>query len=466
MRRAVGPTLVLIALLTGLAVWVVWPQNPDRYLPGIIPWPKGSGIHLRLGSTTFDRDNMRLGLDLQGGLSITMQAELDKVAPEDRGDAMKSLINTLERRVNAYGVSEATIQQLGEDRVMVQLPGLRDVEEAKKLIGQTAKLEFKEVKEAGGASPASSPGAQPTYVDTGLTGADLRRAAPAFQQTTNEPMSQFEFKEAAAAKFGELSTRLSQQSPQGRIAIFLDDELITAPVVRSPILGGSGVIEGGFTRESAQTLAIQLNSGALPVPVKPVREQTVDATLGADSIQRSILAGEIGLGAVILFMVLYYRLPGVLASLALLIYTVLVLAIFKLIPVTLTLAGIAGFILSIGMAVDANILIFERTREELRAGRTVGAAIEAGFARAWTSIRDSNISTIITCIILYYFADQLGISIVKGFALTLALGVVVSMFTAITITRTFVRATQLAVFQRGGPETQRPRALRLFGVTT
>ena len=462
MRRAIGPTLVLIALLTGLAIWVIWPQNPDRYLPGFIPWPKGSGIHLNLGATTFDRDNMRLGLDLQGGLSITMQAQMDQVAPEDRDDAMQSLISTLERRVNAYGVSEATIQQLGEDRVMIQLPGLRDIEEAKKLIGQTAQLEFKEVQAP---SPAT-PGAEPTYVDTGLTGADLRRASVGFQPTTNEPVVQFEFKEAAAARFGELTTRLSQQTPQGQIAIFLDEEPVTAPVVRSPILGGSGIIEGGFTRESAQTLAIQLNSGALPVPVQTVREQTVDATLGADSIQRSILAGEIGLGAVILFMILYYRMPGVLAGLALLIYTVLVLAIFKLVPVTMTLAGIAGFILSIGMAVDANILIFERTREELRAGRTVSAAIEAGFARAWTSIRDSNISTIITCIILYYFADQLGISIVKGFALTLGLGVVVSMFTAITITRTFIRATQLAIFQRGSPETQRPRALRLFGVTT
>ncbi|HEX2171256.1 MAG TPA: protein translocase subunit SecD [Dehalococcoidia bacterium] len=460
MHRSTGPLLVLIALLAGVCLWVLWPNDPERYLPGIIPWPKGTGVHLRIGETTYDRDNMRLGLDLQGGLSITMQADLSQVPSEDRRDAMNALIQTLDRRVNAFGVSEATIQQLGDDRVMVQLPGLRDVEEAKRLIGQTAKLEFKEISAATTNSPT------PEYIDTGLTGADLRRASVGFEPTTNQPVVNFQFKDEAAVKFGELTTRLAGQSPQGRIAIFLDDQVVTAPVVRSPILGGSGIIEGGFTRESAQTLAVQLNSGALPVPVQPIREQTVDATLGADSIARSILAGEIGLGAVMLFMVLYYRVPGVLASLALVIYTLIVLAIFKLIPVTLTLAGIAGFILSIGMAVDANILIFERTREELRAGRSVGAAIEAGFERAWTSIRDSNISTIITCVILYYFADQLGISIVKGFALTLGIGVVVSMFTAITVTRTFIWATQSAVFQRGAADEARPRAMRLFGVTT
>lgn len=460
MRRATGPLLVLIALMTGVAIWIIWPQNPDRYLPGGIPWPKSSGIHLRFGGVSFDRDNMRLGLDLQGGLSITMQADLSAVAPEDREDAMSALISTLERRINAFGVSEATIQQLGDDRVMVQLPGLRDIEEAKRLIGQTARLEFKEP------AGAATPGAEPQWQSVGLTGADLRRASLGFDPTTNEPVVQFQFRDEAAVRFGDLTTRLSQQTPQGQLGIFLDDQLVTAPAVRSPILGGSGIIEGGFTRESAQTLAVQLNSGALPVPVQPVREQTVDATLGSDSIQKSIIAGQIGLGAVILFMILYYRVPGVLAGIALIIYTVLVLAVFKMIPVTLTLAGIAGFILSIGMAVDANILIFERTREELRSGRSLAAAIEAGFARAWTSIRDSNISTIITCVILYYFADQLGISIVKGFALTLGLGVVISMFTAITVTRTFVRAMQSAFLQRGDPADQRPRAMRFFGVTT
>jgi preprotein translocase subunit SecD len=442
--------LILILLLTAVCVWFIWPQKPTNYLPSFIPWPESQGVRIPIGNTVFERVGQRLGLDLQGGTNIVMQADLSKLPADQQEDAMQSLIKNIERRVNAYGVSEPVITQQGSDRVAVQLAGVRDVEEAKRLIGRTAQLTFKE-------RTVGTDG-QPVDTDTDLTGADLRRAYVSIEPTLNQPVVNFEFNDRGAQIFADMTTRLAPT--RGQIAIFLDNELLTAPQVDEPIPGGRGFIRGNFTPDSARTLAIQLNAGALPVPVSVILQQDVDATLGADSIRKSIVAGQIGLLAVALFMVIYYRLPGVVAVAALFVYAVVSLAVFRLIPVTLTLAGIAGFILSIGMAVDANILIFERMREELRAGRTLNGAIEAGFSRAWSSIRDSNVSTLITCVILYWFGSNFGASLVTGFALTLAIGVLVSMFSAIIVTRTFLRFVVSTWFSG----SLSPRSAWLYGV--
>ncbi|MCL6647528.1 MAG: protein translocase subunit SecD [Chloroflexi bacterium] len=450
MRRANWPLLLFILLLTGVSIWFIWPQKPSNYLPSFIPWPESKGVRIQIGNFTFERVGQRLGLDLQGGTNIVLQADLSKVPEGQRKDAMTALLRNIERRVNAYGVAEPVIYQQGADRIAVQLAGVRDVEEAKRLIGRTAQLVFKE--------RTIGPDGQPQDKDLGLTGADLKRAYASIEPTLNQPVVNFEFNERGAQIFAEATARLAPT--RGQIAIYLDNELLTAPQVDEPIPSGRGYIRGNFTMDSARTLAIQLNAGALPVPVSVILEQNVDATLGADSIRKSILAGQIGFAAVALFMLVYYRLPGVIAVAALTVYLVLVLKVFRLIPVTLTLAGIAGFILSIGMAVDANILIFERMREELRSGRTLAGAIEAGFSRAWTSIRDSNISTMITCVILYWFGSNFGASLVTGFALTLFIGVVISMFSAITVSRTFLQVVQ-AVWFSG---TLGPRGRWLFGL--
>ncbi|MBV9596115.1 MAG: protein translocase subunit SecD [Chloroflexi bacterium] len=419
--------LLFIALLTILALFVVWPQKPGNYIPGGDALPGNPGIHL--GS--FVRQGAKLGLDLQGGTQLTLQADLSQVPPDQQSSAMQGVLNVIERRVNAYGVAEPEIQQLGSDRIIVQLPGLKDTEQAKQLIGQTAKLEFKEQDATGNWVPSTG---QLNGQTVALTGAFL---APGRQQVTFNgnaglPQVAFQFNSDGATLFGQITQRLLQKP----LGIFLDGQEISAPVVQA-VLTDNGVITG-LSLDQAKLLALQLNAGALPVPVSIQSESTVDATLGADSVHRSIVAGELALLVVVLFMLLYYRLPGLAASGALIVYALVTLAIFKLIPVTLTLAGIAGFILSVGMAVDANILIFERMKEELRSGKTIAAAIRAGEDRAWPSIRDSNTSTLITCAVLYIFGQQFGATIIMGFALVLGIGVVVSLFSAIFVTRTFL----------------------------
>lgn len=430
--RANTVCLIGIALLTLLALVVVWPQKPSNYLPGADFLPGSPGIHLNVLGLTFDRQGMRLGLDLQGGTHLVLRADLSRVDERDRANAMQGVLRVIERRINAYGVAEPIVQLQGADRVIVELPGIRDIEEAKRLIGQTAQLDFRE--QVGGEwKIATATGTDGTEKE--LTGRYFRpNAQVTFDPRTGLPEVAFEFDSEGAHLFEQITRRL-----QGRpLGIFLDNELISAPTVQA-VIKERGVITG-LTLQEARTLAIQLNAGALPVPVTIEQERTVDATLGSDSVRKSVIAGELAFLVVAAFMVLYYRLPGVLATGALVVYALVTLAIFKLVPVTLTLAGIAAFILSIGMAVDANILIFERMREELRAGKTLGGAIDAGFQRAWTSIRDSNVSTLITCAILYYFGQQFGASLIMGFALTLAIGVLVSMFSAITVTRTFLLA--------------------------
>jgi preprotein translocase subunit SecD len=419
--------LIVILLLALVAAYVVWPQNPGNYIPGGDVLPGSPGIHL--GS--FQRQGARLGLDLQGGTQLTLQADMSQIPPDQQDNAIKGVVNVLERRVNAYGVSEPQIQTRGTDRVIVQLPGVRDIEEAKKLIGQTAKLEFKEQDASGNWVPATGTLNGQTVP---LTGSYLvpGRQQVTFQSRAGLPDVAFEFNSDGATLFQQITQRLVGKP----LGIFLDGELISAPTVQA-VLGSNGVITG-LSLEQARLLALQLNAGALPVPVQIEEERSVDATLGADSVHKSIVAGEIAMLVVIAFMLLYYRLPGLAASLALIVYALLTLAIFKLIPVTLTLAGIAGFILSVGMAVDANILIFERMKEELRSGKTIAAAIRAGEDRAWPSIRDSNTSTLITCAVLYFFGQQFGATIIMGFALVLAIGVLVSLFSAIVVTRMFL----------------------------
>lgn len=367
----------------------------------------------------------KLGLDLVGGSRLVLEAQTTDTIAKITPDMMDSLRFAIENRVNKLGVAETVVQQVGEKRLLIEIPNISDLTKAKEFLGETAELDFK--KEG---MPING---QPTWLSTGLSGKDLSKAILSTSSQTGEWVVDLVFNDKGTRKFGDLTTKLVGKP----MAIFFNGELQSAPVIREPILGGNAQISGGengFQYEEAKKMVDLLNAGALPVPAKIIEENTVGPTLGADSIQKSKVAGIIGLGLVMIFMIAFYRLPGLIADIALVCYSIILFALFKIIPVTLTLAGIAGFILSIGMAVDANILIFERTKEELRAGRTLFTAINAGFDRAFTSIFDSNMSTIITCAILY----MLGTSVVKGFALTLALGVMVSMFSAITITKNFM----------------------------
>ena len=366
----------------------------------------------------------KLGLDLVGGSRIVLEAQTTDTIAKITPDMMSSLQFAIENRVNALGVAETVVQQTGEKRLLVEIPNISDPAKAKEFLGETAELEFKK--------PLDGKYGATGWASTGLTGKDVRKAL-----ISTNPGGQWvvalEFNDKGTKKFGELTQQLVGKP----MAIFFNGELQSAPVIQEPILGGHAQISGGdsgFAYEEAKKMVDLLNAGALPVPAKIIEESLVGPTLGADSIAKSKTAGVIGIGLVMIFMLLYYRLPGFIADIALIIYSILVFAVFKIVPVTLTLAGIAGFILSIGMAVDANILIFERTKEELKAGRTMFTAINAGFDRAFTSIFDSNMTTIITCVILYF----LGTSIVKGFALTLIIGVLISMFTAITVTKNFM----------------------------
>lgn len=385
------------------------------------------------------------GLDLQGGTHLVYGLDTSGLAAEDQADAQRSVVEVIRRRIDAFGVAEPIIQEgmIGDTRtVVVELPGITDVSEAKNLIGKTAQLTF---WEEGGETDCPlliSLALGATCQPTGLTGANLKRAAADVESAEtggsgSAAVVTLTFTSEGAELFGDITAR-NVGKP---VAIVLDDQPISAPIVQQEIRGGTAIITGVGEVKQARELAIQLNAGALPVPIEVIEELTVGATLGNDAVSRSLIAGAIGFMIIAILMIALYRVNGLLATIALAIYTLITLSIFKLIPVTLTLAGISGFILSIGMAVDANILIFERMREELRAGRTRRAAIDEGFQRAWASVRDSNISSLITCAILFYF----GTGLVRGFALTLAIGILVSMFTAVTVTRTFLR---LVVAQR------------------
>ena len=386
-----------------------------------------------------------LGLDLQGGTHLLYQADVSSIPSVDVAESMEGLRDVIERRVNAFGVSEPVVQieeASGEQRLIVELAGVREISEAIRLIGETPFLEFRTERSAeerqailDAQAKGERLGEDAYFIPTELTGKYLKRADVQYGQTGIQVLVTLSFDDEGSLLF----ENLTEQNIGKQLAIYLDGFPISAPVVQQKITGGQAQISGNFTVDEARELVRRLNSGALPVPITLVSQQSVEASLGQAELVRSLNAGAYGLLAVALFMILWYRLPGLMAVFALLLYTALLLVIFKLVPVTLTAAGVAGFILSIGMAVDANILIFERFREEMKAGRTLAGSIEEGFNRAWASIRDSNMSSIITAFILYWF----GTSLIKGFALTLGLGVVVSMFSAITITRTFFRALKL-----------------------
>ena len=395
-----------------------------------------------------NRDNdgplgLRLGLDLQGGIHLVYQAVLQDGLKKD-GTAltpqdMEGVRQTIERRVNPLGVAEPGIQLMGDNRIVLQLPGIEDIEQVKRLIGETASLNFK-IREF-------QPDGTPVDTALNLTGDDVERAFAGAHSQTNAPIVNIEFNRSGAQTFGEATARIT--GTNNRIVIFLDDVELVAPVAEEAILGGQAFIQGpDFTPERVQTLAIQLESGRLPVPIEVIQEWSVDATLGADSLAKSLTAGLVGLALVLGFMIFYYRLPGFMAGVALVFYSFLLLSIFKVFNVTLTLSGVAAVILSIGMAIDANILIFERFKEEVRGGRTLRASVEVGFNRAWPAIRDSNVSTLITCIILMWFGTRLAASLVLGFALTLGIGVLVSMFTAIFVTRTLLQSSMLTPASR------------------
>lgn len=446
------------------------------FLAGNLVYPKyfNRGIDFLNSKTNFKLPHFfnlpfRLGLDLQGGSHLVYEADLSQIERKGYGEAMLGLRDVIERRVNLFGVKEPIVQtqEAGDKyRLIVELAGIKDVSQAIKMIGETPYLEFLELrteeetqkilnkqKELEGKTPEEYQQIEewhlafqhPYFKPTQLTGRYLEKAQISFDQTTNKPQIQLRFNEDGTKLFEEITER-NVKKP---LAIFLDgmsiidtdgDDQITfndlyAPIVQEKITGGQAVITGEMNIDKAKEIVQRLNSGALPVPIKLISQQTVGPTLGAISLQKSLKAGMIGALAVIIFMIIFYRLPGVLASLALGIYLILVLSLFKLIPVTLTLAGIGGFILSIGMAVDANILIFSRMREELKERKDFIFSIEEGVRRAWPSIRDSNLTTLIVSSILFTF----GTSFVQGFALTLILGVLVSMFSAIIITNHFLK---------------------------
>jgi len=371
----------------------------------------------------------RLGLDLVGGSHLIYEVDMSQIAPGDRDSVMNGLREVIERRVNLFGVSEPQVVSAKEGdsyRLIVELAGIKDINEAINEIGLTPFLDFREVFE--GENAAGEIEAQ--FIPTDLNGRYIKTAQISFNQTTGAPEVDIQFNDEGAKIFEELTDR-NVGKP---LAIFLDNSLIEAPVVQEKISGGRAQITGKFTVEEARKLVQRFNAGALPAPINLISQQTIGASLGQESLKRAIYAGIFGTLAIIIFMLVYYRRLGIFASLALIIYILLTAAVFKL-GITMTLAGIAGFILSIGMAVDANILIFERTKEEIKKGLSKMSAIEEGFRRAWPSIRDSNISTIITSIILYYFTS----SFIRGFALALLIGVIISMFSAIIITRTMLR---------------------------
>ena len=414
---------------------------------------------------------IQLGLDLQGGAQLTIQVKPTEEIKRITADELEAVLSVVEGRVNGLGVSEPVVQTVGSDQILVQLPGVNDPQQAERVLGGTAQLDFRKqipgtesqllieqqvrqeylqkqaqlrqggdenaIAENQKAIERSNEAIAKLFERTKVTGKNLKDARPEPTQSGNGWEVSIRFDAAGGEGFAQLTKDLAGTGRS--IGIFLDNALLSGPTVgpeyaQTGISGGGAVITGNYTAQTANELAVQLRGGALPVPVEIVENRTVGATLGRDSIQRSIYAGIGGLTLVLIFMGVYYRLPGLIADIALIIYALLTVAAFSLLGVTLTLPGIAGFILSIGMAVDANVLIFERTREEIRAGKTLYRSVESGFYRAFSSILDGNVTTVIACAALFW----LGSGLVKGFALTLGLGVAVSMFTALTCSRTFM----------------------------
>ncbi|MCJ7658423.1 MAG: protein translocase subunit SecD [Anaerolineales bacterium] len=423
--------LALIVVIAAIAIWMDLPNNPGIHIAGI------------------NRDiETRLGLDLVGGVQALLEADLPEGTEID-AETMRTATRIVENRVNGMGVTEAVVQQAGDRRIVVELPGETDPEKALETLKQTGLLEFVEMDYSplpdgmiiktdfavdGEAEPTDEESStEETIYHTVMTGATIKNVG-----VTTGPAGGYE----VAFELTEEGTRLFSDYTSANsgkfLGIVLDKEVVSAPRIDEPITEGAGVIRGEFTIEDANSLAIQLRYGSLPIPMVIVESRTVGPTLGQDSLSQSLTAGIVGLTIMVLFMALYYRIPGVIADVSILIYALLAFALFRFVPVTLTLPGIAGLMLSTGSALDANILIFERLKEELRNGRRLSQAIDIAWVRAWPSIRDSNIATLITCAILFWFGSSFGATLVKGFSLTLALGVGVSLFSAIVVTRTLL----------------------------
>ena len=417
--------LIIIMIIVALAIWIDLPNNPGIHIAGI------------------NRDiETRLGLDLVGGVQALLEADLPEGTAVE-AEKMRTATRIVENRVNGLGVTEALVQQAGVNRIVVELPGVDDPTVAISTIQETGLLEFVDM----GNTPlpagtiivtdiatSEAPDAEEQVWQTVMTGDVIDNVQVSRDPTSGQYLIQFQLNSEGADTFSEYTTTHVGEY----LGIVLDKTVISAPNVNEPITEGEGVISGAFTLESANNLAVQLRYGSLPIPLKVVETRTIGPTLGQDSLQKSLNALLIGFIVVMLFMALYYRLPGVLADISIIIYALVTFSIFRYLPVTLTLPGIAGLMLSTGSALDANILIFERLKEELRAGRRLNQAVDIAWKRAWPSIRDSNIATLITCAILFWFGSAFGATIVKGFALTLSIGVIISLFTAIFVTRTFL----------------------------
>ncbi len=426
MRIRHWATLSVIAVLFAFCAYLAFPGTP--------------GLPLEIAGRDLANLRFRQGLDLQGGLHVRFEAR-PAAGQELRDGDMEAVRQIIENRVNALGVAEPLIQVEGANRLIVELPGAENPDDAIRLFRQTGRLL---ILNTGSQFVPEGITLEPAPEQTVLTGRDLADARVGFDEF-GAPRIEFDLRPDAADRFEAYTA-----AHIGEVLTITVDDVVVSSASIAAAIREQGVIRGSFTPEQARTVAIQLRYGALPVPLEVVENLTVRPTLGRASLEASLRAGVVGAVLVLIFMVVVYRLPGVVAAAALVVYACIVFAVFKLVPVTLTLSGLAGFILSVGVAVDANILIFERTREELRAGRVLRGAVESGFNRAWPSIRDSNISTLIICAVLF----GLGSGGVRGFAITLAIGVVVSMFSAITVSRNLLR---LAV---SWPRLARPR---LFG---
>jgi len=446
MGRNPKRVFIIILILTVISSFISIPEN--FHIGSLGPIRIDRDIHpptvdFTIGSFRIYKEfRTRLGLDLSGGTHVVLDADMNDIASGDRLNALESAKQVIERRVNFFGVSEPVVQTAytkDSYRIIVELPGVTNVDQAVSTIGRTASLEFREFTDMTEATAAST--AADLYLATksvGITGKDLKRATLTFSTQNGEPEVAIEFTGEGAKKFADATKRLVEKP----LPIFLDGFIVSSPVVKQEITDGNAVINGSFTKDTAKMLATQLNAGALPVPVHVVEKKVVGATLGQESVTQSIRAGAIGLLIVAIFMIVKYGFLGLIADIALILYGLFSFAIFRWIPVTLTLPGITGFILSIGMAVDSNILIFERFREEKRNGKPWQIAMELGFGKAWDSIRDANFTTLITCLILFnpgnlQFLPSSGL--VRGFAVTLFIGVLVGLFTGIVVSRTLIR---------------------------
>jgi protein-export membrane protein SecD len=394
------------------------------------------GLYLK---NTYQTKPFKLGLDLNGGIHLVYKADISKVAKEEIGSSMETLKNIIEARINSDGTKESTVQTEGQDKLIVEIPGVSDTKQAIELIGQTPVLEFSLIEEVSTSTRVSATSTkmatttEQILVPTLLTGKYIKTARVEYDQRTNKPQIGLVFDSEGAKLFADIT----KDNIGKQLAILLDGQIISAPTIQSEIVGGQAQISGTFSIQEANALSRSLKFGALPIPIELIGNQTIGASLGTDALNRSVKAGMYGFAIVALFLILWYRFKGIVAAIALAIYVILNLVIFKIFGITLTSAGLAAFIISMGMAVDGNILIFERMREELKRGKSKYEALRAGFDRAWPSIRDSNISSMITAFILFAFAAS---PLIKGFAIVFFIGVAVSMFTSVVVSKNLLLA--------------------------